>query len=132
MSSGLRMGLAGLALGLALAVVGCGGSAQTISGTVTLDNAPVEDGHIAFVPEGRGTSAGGTISKGKYSCQVPRGKYRVEINASKMMPLPPGQKGMYGDKEEMRQYIPEKYNNKSELTADVTGPATLNYDLKSK
>jgi hypothetical protein len=39
---------------------------------------------------------------------------------------------MYGDKEEMRQYLPERYNAKTELTADVPAPGPLNFDLKSK
>jgi len=77
-----------LLLGLAL-VAGCNKDPlgrHAISGTVTVDGAPLESGHISFHPtEGQATSGGSVIKGGKYS--VPRegglvaGKYRVAINA---------------------------------------------------
>jgi hypothetical protein len=121
-----------LLLGLSLAVTGCGGSMRDVSGTVTFDGAPVPEGHIAFVPEKGGAGGGGTITDGQYTARVPAGKSKVQITASKKMKLPPGQVGMYGDKEEVRQYVPEKYNTQTELTADVSSPGPVNFDLKSK
>jgi hypothetical protein len=117
-----------------LALCGCGASDKTdVSGTVKLDGEPIPEGDISFVITGSGKSGNGKITNGKYSAQVPPGKAKVQINASKSMPLPPGEKGMDGKTEEVRQYIPDKYNAKTELTADITGPnPSLNFDLKSK
>ena len=59
---------------------------HAISGTVNVDGAPLETGHIRFHPvEGQATSGGAVVAAGKYA--VPRegglvaGKYRVSINA---------------------------------------------------
>ncbi len=59
---------------------------HAISGTVNVDGAPLQSGHISFhPPEGQATSGGAVVSAGKYL--VPRegglvaGKYRVSINA---------------------------------------------------
>jgi hypothetical protein len=112
--------------------VGCGGSTHSVSGTVTFDNEPVREGHIAFVPEKGGKGASGPITDGRYSLAVPAGKVRVEINASKSMKLPPGQVGMDGAKEEVRSYIPDKYNVQSGLRAEIPSPAPLDFKLTSK
>jgi hypothetical protein len=64
---------------------GCGGGGEgaTVSGTVTLDGTPIEDGSISFSPEGEGSSAGTKIVKGKYSAKnVTTGKNRVHIDAA--------------------------------------------------
>ena len=116
---------------LLLALAGCGPTSYSASGTVTFDGEPIPEGHIAFVPEGSGTGGGGPITNGSYSATVPAGKMKVLITASKMHKLPPGQKGMYGKSEEIRAYIPSKYNSKTELTVDITGRTSRDFDLKS-
>jgi hypothetical protein len=121
-----------LLLGSLLALAGCGSKSQTVTGSVTFDGEPVKEGRIAFIPDRGGQGGGGAITNGYYTLDVPPGKYRVEINASKMTKLPGGQVGMYGEKEELREYIPEKYNAKTELKADVPPPASLDFNLKSK
>ena len=123
----------GLLVGVAALAAGCGGGekAHTVSGTVTFDGEPVKEGHIAFHPAGGGAGAGASISGGRYSVTAPAGKYRVEVNASRMTKLPPGQTGMNGATEEVREFIPKRYNSASELTADVPGPDPLNFDLKT-
>jgi hypothetical protein len=126
----MRLALCALAAMLLLTLNGC--SQPTISGTVTFDGQPVTDGQMAFVPEsnsGQGSSA--HIVNGAYTLKAAAGNYKVEINASKLMPLPPGQKGMDGATEEVRSYIPERYNTKTELKADVTKTAKLDFELKS-
>jgi hypothetical protein len=59
---------------------------HAISGTVNVDGAPLESGHISFHPtEGQATSGGAVVAAGKYT--VPRegglvpGKYKVSIHA---------------------------------------------------
>jgi hypothetical protein len=121
-----------LVLGCALmALVGCSPKTHSVSGTVTLDGSSLPDGYVAFVPEGSGEGGGGEIKNGSYSAKLAPGKYKVEITASKMMPLPPGQTGMDGAKEEVRQYIPDKYNVRTELRADVSGSQSLDFQLSS-
>jgi hypothetical protein len=69
---------------LAIWCSGCGGgdSGASVSGTVTLDGAGIEDGSISFFPEsGEGGNAGGKIVNGKYSVKgVSTGKNRVHID----------------------------------------------------
>ena len=46
---------------------GCGSSLATVSGTVTYDGKPVEDGYITFTPaDGKGKDGGGPIKNGHY------------------------------------------------------------------
>jgi len=129
----MRLALLGLFGGLALVLAGGGPSLHTVSGTVTFKGEPVPEGNIAFLPDGGpGTGTSGPISKGEYSVRAPAGKYKVEITASKMMPLPRGQTGMDGAKEEVQQYIPDRYNVKTELKADVPGQNPHNFTLEEK
>ncbi len=127
--------LLGLTCTTAVLLAGCGGEPSTaeVSGTVTFDGQPLAEGQISFVPvAGGGKGGGGAITGGSYRVKTQPGKNKVQITASKMMPLPPGEVGMDGAKEEVRQYIPEKYNAKSELTAEVPPSGPVNFDLKSK
>ena len=115
-----------------LAISGCGSDKAEVKGTVKLDGEALPDGEISFAIEGSNKGGNAKITNGNYTAEVSLGKAKVQITASKKVPLPPGEKGMYGDKEEVRQYLPEKYNSKSELSADITGPnSSLNFDLKS-
>jgi hypothetical protein len=79
---------------LILPILGCGDSGglparYRISGTVTYNGKPLEQGNINFVPDGPGgRPAGGTISDGQYTLTtqdlndgaVP-GKYKVSVVA---------------------------------------------------
>jgi hypothetical protein len=68
---------------LAVWCSGCGGGGDggaTVSGTVTLDGAGIEDGSISFIPD-EGAPAGGKIANGKYSVKgVTTGRNRVHID----------------------------------------------------
>jgi len=58
-----------LAAGVAaVAMMGCGPSTSTISGTVTFNGEPVANGAISFFPtDGKGSPAGGLIKDGRYT-----------------------------------------------------------------
>jgi hypothetical protein len=112
-------------------VSGCSEPTHTVKGSVSIDGAPLPEGYIAFVPDGSGEGGGSEIKNGSYSLQTAPGKYRVEISASKLMPLPPGQTGMDGAREELRQYIPERYNARTELKVDVPVEGTADFQLDS-
>ncbi len=115
-------------LGVALLlwpISGCGsGEAyHPISGIVLLNNQPLKKGVVTLFPSGAGTTVGGEIVDGKFSLPRDRGptpgKYRVEIVAFK----PSGKKEFDVDLNSQVdvevQYLPPKYNTKSELECNV-------------
>ena len=74
------------ALCSAFILAGCGGSQNAeVSGTVTFDGKPIENGSIVFLSaDGNGPTTGGTIENGKYSVQnVPVGLCKIQIKAAK-------------------------------------------------
>lgn len=120
---------------IALPFSGCGQGEQyqAMSGSVTVDGAPLKKGIITFYPIGPGTTAGGQITEGSFDLDISRGaspgKYRVEITASR----PTGKKEFDIDlKAEVdieEQYLPPKYNLKSELTCEVVGSGDNKYEF---
>jgi hypothetical protein len=112
---------------------GCGGSTDgrlEISGEVTFDGKPIPDGYVTLSPLGSGPSAGGRIRNGKFTVERKKGpkegKYRVSIEAmretGKKIAIDPA---IPDDKvPETVQYIPARYNSRSELTADVSAENT--------
>jgi hypothetical protein len=129
---------AGLAAVLCLAcLAGCGGTGQAeVEGTVLYDGQPIKGGSIAFLPAGtdQGRAGGGTILDGRY--HIPAkfgplpGRYRVEIRWAK----PTGRQFISETGHTLdvtEEGLPEKYNDKSELTAELkSGKNTVNFDLK--
>ena len=123
----------GVTLGLAL-VLGCGPSGPTtytVTGRVTFDGQPVEEGEIIFrAADGASGSWEARIVGGSYSMEVTPGEKRVEITARRKVegasPAASGEPAL-----SFESFIPERYNEKSELTANVTpsGPNTFNFAL---
>ncbi len=112
---------------LLAACVGCGGELVAVEGDVAFDGQPVEQGTIAFEPaDGKGTTAGGKITGGRYSLSgdtgVTPGKKTVRITAVRKTgrqtaagpPEPPGKMV-----DEIERYIPRDYNTNSSLTCEV-------------
>jgi hypothetical protein len=123
-----------------LAWAGCGRSdvRLPVEGTVTLDETPLAEGSIAFrpLPGTSSPTAGGTITNGQFSLrpdQGPReGKFRVEITS----PHKAGQEmdaRIHAMIDVYEETIPTRYNQNSELTADVTtkGPNRFVFALKT-
>src|SRR5262249_29853840 len=131
----LRRPLALLPLLFLACLVGCSGQGG-VSGTVTLDDQPLKEGTIRFVPaDGKSQTAAATITDGKYSAPVPRGEMKVEISAPKAT----GKKIKAYDTpdspviEETVELLPDRYNVKTELKVTVKGGSqTENFSLKSK
>lgn len=116
--------------------VGCQPSNMaTISGKVTLDGKPIENGTISFIPaDGNSSSAGERITNGEYKLTLPPGTKKVEIMASAVV----GQRAAYGGQGDspkvdvMRSIIPERYNVQSELTIEVeAGSGQHDFELVS-
>ncbi|MEX0793841.1 MAG: hypothetical protein WD045_11945 [Pirellulaceae bacterium] len=140
----------GMSFGVALAsmlVMGCGGGQSgpprgEVSGKVTLDGTPVEEGSITFLPsEGTsGPSAGAPITNGNYAIARQKGpvegKYRVEIRATRKTgkSVPAGSPFPEGTMiDETEEAVPAKYNTKSELVREiVAGENELDFDLTAR
>ncbi|MFG0262992.1 MAG: hypothetical protein ACF788_11425 [Novipirellula sp. JB048] len=118
--------------------VGCGGGSDLdlhpVTGTVTFDGEPIPEGRVQFrALEGDQRSFAGKIENGAYSVETFTGPMRVEVRASRLIPgkfdetSNPGEKTPVGE-----MYIPEKYNSRSELSADIpAGGDVVNFDLTS-
>jgi hypothetical protein len=132
--------LLGVALG---AQAGCGTSnplgRKAVSGTVTLDGAPLASGSIEFTPLGGGVSSGAVIDGGKYEIPaesgLPPGKYRVSIvDNPPAAPLPPGH--MPGDDlpPQPKPRVPASWNQNSTHEVEVTeqGPNRFDFSITTK
>lgn len=103
----------------AAALTGCGRSGPRlydVSGTVTVNGKPLDQGTIAMDPaDGKGDACGGEISGGRFRLRASTGPKRVTICAYCMTDM----KGPDGNPIR-RQYLPNKYNLQSQLKADVS------------
>lgn len=123
-----------LALGM---LASCSSSSQRgiVSGEVTFNGQPVQEGTILFEPEGgQGQTAGAPIKEGKFTAEVPVGKMRVRINGNKKT----GRRYKVYDTpespvvDEVVELLPPKYNVNSELTVEVQkGEQQIRFHLKS-
>lgn len=136
-----RLGL-GVFLVIVMAVAGCGRNPLgrlAISGKVTLNGQPLEQGTIAFEPTNRktGVASGSNIVDGSYAIPaekgLPPGKYIVRIYSAvrpKTGPsgdAPGGADGMGP----AVQIIPPEYNTRSEKSVEVTskGPNEFTFEV---
>jgi hypothetical protein len=126
-------------------IAGCGGRQDydgpqrfSLSGSVTLDDQPVENGTIAFLPAtDNQRPAGGVIQDGTYSIPeskgVNEGTYTVEIRWSR----PTGEQVRdVEDTGEMidvvEEAVPARYNTQSELSVSVTsGKTSFDFELEA-
>jgi len=119
---------------LATLTLGCGGGLATygLTGIVDLDGTPLREGEITFLPKDPKLRPGGSrIKDGNYTVELEKGTYEVKIHATKSVPLEPGEPSVSGEKEKLVSIIPERYNEKTELTVQVTGNDKKNFSLKS-
>jgi hypothetical protein len=124
-----RAVVAWLAAALVCAVAaGCAPPKQVkVSGRVTLDGADLSEGDIVFVPnDASKRQEAGKIVGGRYEVSVWPGDHKVQISAARELP----KKGEFAYFESI---IPERYNEKTELTATVPpeGKQDVNFELKS-
>jgi hypothetical protein len=116
---------------------GCSTGPQSaiVTGEVTLDGRPIENGRIAFQPlDGKSQSGGAEIKDGKFSAEVPLANMKVEINGNKQVgtykPYDTPQSPVLP---KLVEIVPSKYNVNSELTLDVKkGLPPQKFELKSK
>ena len=125
-----------LTLVLFIALTGCGDGKGTVQGTVTLDGRPVADGAITFVKtDGELVREGAVIRDSKFQARVPPGKYKIEVNAQKVVGKTKerGKDGVLEEVDMTEELFPERYNTKTELTEEIkSGRNTMNLDLQSE
>lgn len=114
--------------------VGCGGSQaarRNVTGKVTFQGSPVEEGTVTFENTATGTTGSAQIGAGgQYSIQLPDGSYKVSVE-------PPlvetgGTSDTPGDMEyKPMENIPEKYRTtrSSPLSVEVSSSKTT-HDLE--
>jgi hypothetical protein len=128
-----------LVLAALYGVAGCsdGPPYGDVTGEVTLDDTPLREGVVRFVPvAGNTPTASALIENGQFSGRVPVGDHRVEISSPK---LPKGintsremKRGTVDEGVALDDLIPERYNTKSELTVTVKkGANKVRYPLRS-
>lgn len=128
---------------LLVAVAGCGSPPAServaVSGTVTLDGAPLPYGAILLVGA-QGPKAGGVIRDGKFAVAQEEGpapgEIQVQIRAPRLPPgaqLPADQGEVFRLVMEAEELLPSHYNTDSQLRAEVTveGPNQLEFQLES-
>ena len=111
-----------------------GVSLGKVSGTVLLDGEPVSGATVEFTPPEGSTAYGITDSKGYYTLQyrpacpgAVTGQNTVRITTYDWRTT------KEGNKIEIPEKVPERYNRQSTLIADVTaGSQTLDWDLTSQ
>lgn len=115
---------------------GCGGrgpAGHPVSGSVKLDDVPVERGLVRLSATGK-APVGGEIKGGRYEVVAPAGEFRVEITAPRVV----GRRKAYDtpDSPEVdvtEEAVPERYNAKTELRLEVKpGANSRDFDLSSK
>lgn len=114
-----------------LAFSGCSQRKAEVSGTITLDDKPVEAGTITFIPvDGKATTEGGAISDGRYTVHLRPGTMKITISALK---LPPGETPSPAANARAQETIPARYNRNSELIFEVkAGKNQKDLDLKKE
>lgn len=137
---------------LAAATVGCGDAAENplgrkaVTGTVTLDGAPLDHGAISFQPDNvlgtaSSVNAGAMIEGGEYRIPADQGLlpglYRVSITSPQPAAEPTDDPVQAMNQAAQQQVapdrIPAKYNVNSELSIEVKEDESseFNFELSS-
>jgi hypothetical protein len=111
----------------AVLVPGCSGDSSrlAVEGKVTIDGNPLPAGKISFTPmPGTPSPTGGaTITNGTFKVLAAKGlrpgTFRVEIKALRPTGKTTRDDLSGGSVEQQEQYIPKRYNEKSELVAEI-------------
>ncbi|MDR1959011.1 MAG: hypothetical protein LBQ54_08205 [Planctomycetaceae bacterium] len=122
--------------GLIFFSTGCPNNGTFIKGNVTFNDSPVAKGSITFFPEGgNAPTVGGPVTNGYYTLKLTPGKYKVRIVAERSV----GQRTAGTEEVDagtvhdvMEQYIPSKYNKRTELSVTVKENGTFDFPLKTQ
>ena len=106
---------------LLIFLTGCGSGMGTLSGTVSIDGKPVENGRIEFVPvDGQSATFAAKIIDGAYKVEAPKGEKFVRlysfVETGRYVP-----RGYDMEVIQTKQVLPENLNARSEIKLVVTG-----------
>lgn len=130
-----------LAMLTSVGFAGCG-EADThgrlpVSGKVTFQGSPLNQGSIEFVSKDGGQQTGATIENGKYSVPgrhgLPPGTYTVRIFSTEdagSVGVPDQAPGPEAMEQQGRERIPPEYNIRSTLTEEVTESGRNIFDFQ--
>ena len=133
---------------LIFSLVGCGRGDQPdlglVTGTVTMDDAPLSGVQVMFSPENGRPAIGMTNAEGKYALKYIRETMGCKVGPNKVeIGLAEGadEESKSGDSEDAapakpkkssKPRIPARYNSNTELTADVKpGENVFDFKLES-
>ncbi|QDU59489.1 hypothetical protein Pan216_03170 [Planctomycetes bacterium Pan216] len=133
-----RLTMIAVLLGL-VPIVGCSGNSEgrvAVSGKVTLDGQPLEQGVVRFNPVGGGLVGEGEINGGSYSLGTSNGPTPgpKEVSIVSLVDTGKTQPDEFDPMKKvplLEQIIPPRYNQATELKIDVgTSGGTFDFDLK--
>jgi hypothetical protein len=106
---------------------GCEKRLCKVSGEVTFDGEPVQHGDIVFTPDDPNLgSEAGKIHDGKFEFLAKPGKCKVVIQAARGIP---GTRDPLNGGERQKDFIPSRYNRKTELRAEVTAKGENQFEF---
>lgn len=130
-----------LVITFSILVTGCfdnGPRRQPVTGLVTMDGKPLQEGSILFTPLGDGSTAGCSITDGKYELTTENGpiagRYSVAIKAWKQSGAAYVDEATGETESGLVSIIPKRYNDNTELAAEISaeGENKIDFELTSK
>lgn len=120
-----------------LVVAGCNASSESplpLAGSVEIDGRPISQGSVTFLSS-TGDVATGQISNGQYAIPsaqgLPAGTYGVQIYGQEPTGKTQPDPDVRGQTiEVMRSVVPAQYNERSELTVEITAQSASQLDFK--
>jgi hypothetical protein len=119
-------------------IVGCGGGdASGVSGAVTYNGEPVEDGYVTFSPTGSGNSFGAKVVDGQYAAKNDKaGQFTVLVQGNRIDQVPKTReeaeriaKAQAGKPPQSPNYIPEDAEGNNQTVEITGGEQTLDFAL---
>lgn len=132
----MRCRIIALAAVLTCLTAGCGSDLVAVSGTVTLDGKPADDGSVSFQPaDGQGPSAGGSVKEGRFELTpgLKPGSYKVSVRAGLKTgrKIPAGPPLPAGSTIDEMLSSPAPGKSPEPVLIEVKGGEPLTFDLKS-
>ena len=103
-----------------------------VTGMVTLDDKPLEEGTISYATQDGGVPGNTTITNGSYKLDTRPGLNKVSINAYKIDPKIKPSNDPVKPVDNRVNMIPKRYNSATELSADVGTEMKFDFKLSSK
>lgn len=122
-----------------VSAIGCSGGETVheveVTGKITIDGQPIDNGSISFVAaDGVARTGGGIIKDGQYIARVAPGEKKVMVLGNKLVGTEPLYQGVPDSptREKFETVTPPAYNaaHQTPLRATITdGPQTVDFEL---